>query len=95
MADIELVIKLEEETYNRIMNGRLQLIELVNLMENVQKGTPIPKGHGRLIDADTLYDNTKLCHTEEDGTACVEWREINDAPTIIERDERIDNNETR
>lgn len=49
-------------------------------------GTPLPKGHGRLIDADALYNSTKLCHTEEDGTACVEWREINDAPTIIEAD---------
>lgn len=54
MADIELVIKIEEETYNRIMNGWMPLHKAVNLMENVQKGTPLPKGHGRLIDADAM-----------------------------------------
>ena len=56
MADIELVIKIEEETYNRIMNGWMPLHKAVNLMENVQKGTPLPKGHGRLIDADKLNE---------------------------------------
>lgn len=53
----------------------------------LKNGTPLPKGHGRLIDADALYESSRLCHTEEDGTACVEWREINDAPTIIEGSE--------
>lgn len=56
------------------------------LMRAVINGSPLPEHHGRLIDVDALYDNAKLCHTEEDGTACVEWREINDAPTIIEAD---------
>ena len=54
------------------------------LAECVRRGTILPEHHGRLIDADALYDSVPLCHTEEDGTACVEWREINDAPTIIE-----------
>lgn len=56
------------------------------LIKAVLKGTPLPKGHGDLKDVDELYEKSRLCHTEEDGTACVEWREINDAPTIIEAD---------
>ena len=40
----------------------------------------------RLIDADDLYDNTEICHSDIDGYACVRWKDINDAPTIIEAD---------
>lgn len=52
----------------------------------IASGTPLPKNHGRLIDADALYENTEICHSDEDGYACVRWKEINDAPTIIEAD---------
>ena len=61
---IEIVIKIEEETYNRIMNGWMPLHKAVNLMENVQKGTPLPEHHGRLIDADAL--EKKMCDREEE-----------------------------
>ena len=82
---IEIVIKIEEETYNRIMNGWMPLHKAVNLMENVQKGTPLPKGHGRLIDADDirvieLEDSLHIIrHEKGDGIDV-----YIDAPTIIE-----------
>ena len=57
------------------------------LVKYIRNGEPLPEKHGRLIDADALYESSRLCHTEEDGTACVEYREINDAPTIIEGSE--------
>ena len=78
---MEIVIDIDDEVYKRFMDDYVGCPDIIYA---VRKGIPLPKGHGRLIDADALYDNTKLCHTEEDGTACVEWREINDAPTIIE-----------
>jgi len=62
---------------------------LVNAIKN---GTPLPKGHGRLIDADKLkkvYENT------EDAEYC-KWTlygvtsEIDDAPTIIEADKEVE-----
>lgn len=79
MADIELVIKIEEETYNRIMNGWMPLHKAVNLMENVQKGTPLPKGHGRLIDADAMQKY-------QIDTFGKRLLVIDTAPTIIEAD---------
>lgn len=82
MADIELVIKISEEYYNVIK--AIPDYQCTFDMLVIKNGKPLPKGHGRLIDADALYEKSRLCHTEEDGTACVEWREINDAPTIIE-----------
>ena len=54
------------------------------LAECVRRGTPLPKHHGRLIDVDALYENTEICHDDEEGYACVTWKDINDAPTIIE-----------
>lgn len=85
---MKLVIDISEELYMEYVNlgtgkGTGILSQLIRAIKN---GTPLPKGHGRLIDADALYESSRLCHTEEDGTACVEWREINDAPTIIETD---------
>ena len=49
MADIELVIKIDEQTYNEIKDGfydnnvRTMAIAIGN-------GTPLPKGHGELVD---------------------------------------------
>ena len=52
----------------------------------IQNGTPLPKGHGRLIDADELYGNF-IDGTE--GYDCNTWSRIEigdiieDTPTII------------
>lgn len=54
--------------------------DILNIITN---GTPLPKGHGELKDVDALYENTEIGH-DEDGYACVTWKAINDAPTIIE-----------
>lgn len=86
---MKLVIKIHEKDYQAMKNGHIPF----SVHDAIMKGTPLPKGHGRLIDADELYETSRLCHTEEDGTACVEWREINDAPTIIEADKMAESEE--
>ena len=63
----------------------------------IYNGTVLPKGHGRLIDADALKI-TKEYHTETDEynwnvehTYCTEYyteKEIKNAPTIIEGDSK-------
>lgn len=78
---MKIVIDIREEDYKAIAKCYLPYGAIADAIKN---GTPLPEHHGRLIDADALYELSRLCHTEEDGTACVEWREINDAPTIIE-----------
>lgn len=83
---MKIVIDIPEDVYKRTVFYRefRDLNDCVTTIKALEKATPLPKHHGRLIDADALYEKSRLCHTEEDGTACVEWREINDAPTIIE-----------
>ena len=56
MADIELIIKIDEKMYKDIQsrdwkNGAKWFSEEWIAIHN---GTPLPKGHGRLIDADAL-----------------------------------------
>ena len=73
MSDIELVIKISEEEYNRIQsmdwkNGDRFYDESVRAIHN---GITLPKGHGRLIDADNtiskICGNSCGCHLEECG----------------------------
>lgn len=85
---MKIVIDIHEKDYQAIKSGYLPFGAIAYAIAN---GTPLPEHHGRLIDADALYKSSRLCHTEEDGTACVEWREINDAPTIIEADKEEEN----
>lgn len=52
MADIELVIKIPEEDFERCKK-KFQM--RLNIMAYaIAKGIPLPKGHGRLIDADAF-----------------------------------------
>ena len=59
---------------------------LADLGRAIQRGTPLPKGHGRLIDAKELdnafWDNHSKLHQYCDITST-----INLASTIIEADE--------
>ena len=59
MADIELVIKIPEELYYLVQNkldfnGDLDNQKIKTIMLAIDNGIPLPKGHGRLIDVDTL-----------------------------------------
>ena len=59
MADIELVIKIDEKTYRDIKNGKVYSsmrdvpLESVSAIAN---GTLLPKGHGRLVDVDEYFN---------------------------------------
>lgn len=54
---MQIVINIHEETYIHLRNGGNIGASL--MIENaIKNGTPLPKGHGRLIDADKfLKDN--------------------------------------
>jgi hypothetical protein len=92
MADIELVIKIAEESYKeikKIVADRNDHYFLENIIAN---GIPLPKGHGRLVDADAVVK--KMEEREEElkddrsmwETAGVETALDMYAPTIIEAD---------
>ena len=75
MADVELVIKIPEDMYKLISEDKYGVHQgrIYNMIRN---GTPLPKGHGRLIDADALVAK---------GDVTESYLNIF-APTIIEAD---------
>ena len=100
MADIELVIKIPEEVYKAykmsstlcMLNTDQKNIAKNYLINAILNGTPLPKGHGRLVDADAL--EKKMCDREAeigDDRALWESSAVSVAldmfaPTIIEAD---------
>jgi len=81
MADIELVIKISEDSYKATCNGWMLPPDVENVVQGIKNGTPLPKGHGRLIDADALKNGWKNGFHKKIVDALMD-----DAPTIIEAD---------
>ena len=92
METVEVVIRIPKEVYekiqqiDRIILGRQngKTIEFA-LWNGVKNGTVLPKGHGRLIDADAL--EYKLSANERD--LYVKYTLEDDAPTVIEADKEV------
>lgn len=86
MADIELVIKISEETYEYWKNHSYEYV----LAEAIKNGTPLPKGHGKIVDIDKLINSkcNECGHIR--GVSCTipcyVVRRMLDATTIIEAD---------
>lgn len=88
---MQIVIDISEETYNEVCWRGLSLCPRGNkeLVKAIKKGIPLPKGHGRLIDGDELYEDF-IDGTE--GYDCNTWNRIEigyiieGTPTIIKAD---------
>lgn len=72
---MQIVIDIPEEMYQNVLNGTY----CGTLYEELKNGTPLPKGHGRLIDADAL-------NFADIDSANYGSNYIRIAPTIIEAD---------
>ena len=84
---MKLIIEIDEGDYKWIKNH----VNTIN-EQRIANGTPLPKGHGRLIDADKtiskICGSSCGCHLEECGhdEPCFSVTRIESAPTIIEAD---------
>lgn len=85
---MQIVIDIPEEEYQTYINHTEAILDssipLVHqdLLRAVINGTPLPKSHGRLIDADALIDSLDASDRDIYCKAVIE----EDAPTIIEAD---------
>jgi len=78
----------------RIQNGSIASKVVLNAVKN---GTPLPKGHGRLIDADEiihLINEIEAEDREEELYHLFLKTVLTDAPTIIEAD-KAESEETK
>ena len=87
MADIELVIKIPEELISEIDDENYQSVISwfdTSLYCAIKDGTPLPKGHGNLIDADEIqFENTEF---DTYGDYSRAFDAIDQADIIIEAD---------
>lgn len=80
---MQLVIDIHEKDYQSILNSGQVPYGVVCAIMN---GTPLPKGHGRLIDADVVDDNIYDLARSMDLNYGQIIKVVDDAPTIIEAD---------
>lgn len=80
---MKVVIDIPDDWERRIKcNIRPNTIECGEFVESIWKGKMLPKGYGRLIDADELRKKWIFGKSEK--------KEIDDAPTIIEADKEAE-----
>ena len=85
---MKIVIDITEKEFERVCRTTLSLDGSMQIYRAIREGTPLPKGHGRLIDADALQKQAirvelKYLQRELDVITMIQ---IIDAPTIIEAD---------
>ena len=91
---MQIVIELNEELYDYMKSLPYNtILEMI-----VLNGTPLPKGHGRLIDADSLIKAIeekakRLSNADTINGLCGAVALIFDTPTIIEADKGCDTDE--
>ena len=63
MANIELIIKLQEEVHEHILKAKsvpdVLGVDIVNTINAVKNGTLLPKGCKRLVDVDGFINSLK------------------------------------
>ena len=83
---MQLVIKISDDTYKywKEVKPTTSNIYMIDAIEGIINGTPLPKGHGRLIDEEDIALIDEQFYVPSDYY--VAESAINDAPTIIEAD---------
>lgn len=100
MSKIKLLVEIDEKAFERICflnktgGYTTQAIEGTAYI-SIANGTVLPKGHGRLIDADKLNKKRKyLIQTQSGFSPMSEWfikaDDLFSAPTIIKADKEND-----
>ena len=86
---MEIVIDIPKEQYTTLnaksQNEVTAVIDISMLINSIRNGTPLPEGHGRLIDADALFE----------GFSEIGIEPYINAPTIIEADKVERKNDKR
>jgi len=85
MADIELVIKIDNQTYNNFVNNEYSRNDVIAMHTALVNGTPLPKGHGRIGDLDALREEVSYWGMNDyEPSDFIDA--IDQADTIIESD---------
>ena len=85
---MKLIIDIPEEVKHKVYAYGLSLCpsDKEQLIHAIMNGTPLPKGHGRLIDSNALKMRDISPEAWYSPMWGLEMQDIEDAPTIIEAD---------
>lgn len=83
---MQIVIDIADEYYEYLKKLMLNGDVLGARERKILNGTPLPKWHGRLIDADELFDKVQFADFSSSDDVNTALLSIGDAPTIIEAD---------
>lgn len=83
---MQLVIEISDGLYNNLDTIKNGSIASKIILDCVRKGKVLPKGHGRLIDADRLIKAERMWYRLKNGDVACPKIDIENAPTIIEAD---------
>ena len=87
---MQIVIEIPKSVYDYIMQiGCISMLDTQQVANAIFNGAPLPKRHGRLIDADELYIDIQTDEEMRLGNENLLWvreRIFDYAPTIIEAD---------
>lgn len=62
---MQIVIDIPEEAYNLLKGDGVDWLGAEHILSCVEKGKILPKGHGRLIDADSVIKYWKPDHDRQ------------------------------
>ena len=82
---MQIVIDIPEDVYIARKYGEISPWVTGTILDAVEQGTPLPKGHGRLKDIDKLKSDGDIV-TNYNYRSAVSWEQIIDAPTVLEAD---------
>ena len=75
---MKIVIDIPEDEYDAIMGNISNKFSVYDLIASIKCGTPLPKQHGRLIDADKLCDSFEPSDFDDEP-----WDNVDNACRII------------
>ena len=84
---MRIVINIPDKMYNTFNRGIWSSTYDGKIIRDiVLKGTPLPKGHGRLVDVEDVKDNIRKWrgYLDEDMIGRINFAMDNHIPTIIE-----------
>ena len=88
---MQIVIEIDDNLYTRLFdNGVEYASDMRRACVAIRNGTPLPKGHGRLIDADWVKNTLDIYTFNEYNGQFIRRNDVDSIPAIIEADKEKD-----
>lgn len=87
---MQIVISISDSLYDRLIDMDIDSdtcsFNESALVESIKNGTPLPKGHGKLVDVKQVIMALVYRHLLKDDVTCGDVTKILNMATIIEAD---------